>query len=153
MFKQFNGKNCRILRDTLHETIASNEKLQDLEIKIGNMIYADTRVTIKLEFSLRGAKTRDEEDLEKFLLNWAESGTKIVPENKGYTLTGYKSSNRKYPFLMTDPSGKSLKTTFEGMRKRFCVLDVSDSDNEILDNALKPLDDLMERHQERLGTP
>ena len=150
---KFDKPTCRVLREKLQEVLNSSEDLQDLEVKMGNMTYEDTRVTIKLEFMVRGSLTQEESKLEIFLQNWPGNGTKIVKENKGYTLTGYNPRDRKFPFLMTDPDGKSLKTTFEGMKKRFLIEEVSEADKIAMNdmtNILKPLDDMMDRHGQKL---
>ena len=151
--KDVNG----ILREKLHHVITSNEDLQDLEVKIGNMTYADTRVTVKLEFCLRGAQTREEEDLDRFIQNWnnpSSGNNKIVKKNNDYILVGYKARNRKYPFIYLDHSTKkTFKTSFEGMKKKFMVKDVSEADKiamNDLTNILKPLDDMMDRHGQKL---
>lgn len=148
---KFDKPTCRVLREKLQEVLNSSEDLQDLEVKVGSMSYDDTKVSIRLELNVRGAPSEDEVSLDNFIKAWPEKGkTSIWKNNGNYTLIGLRWRNRKYPFIYRDNRDqKTYKTSREGMEKKFVVkTGLFPKAKET--SPLQPLDDMMERHRQRL---
>ena len=108
-----NKQTVRELRDQLQVVLDKHAPMQssmlaDLDIQIGNASFMDTEVTFKLSVKVKGAKPKDERDLEEYVSMISKWGTNLdkdrIVNYRGMDLklVGYKRSNRKYPFILQD---------------------------------------------------
>ena len=108
-----NKQTVRELRDQLQVVLDKHAPMQssmlaDLDIQIGNASFMDTEVTFKLSVKVKGAKPKDEKDLEEYVSMISKWGTNLdkdrVVNYRGMDLklVGYKRANRKYPFILQD---------------------------------------------------
>tara|TARA_B000000557_G_C20664311_1_gene396062 strand:- start:324 stop:704 length:381 start_codon:yes stop_codon:yes gene_type:complete len=97
---QFTRSQLNLLRKQLQETI-DNANLSDIKIEVGNCSYNGGEATFKVKCLLKGAKTREQEDLE-YYAKLHQIDTTIIAKLQGedMSLIGYKSRARKKPWIL-----------------------------------------------------
>ena len=97
---EFTRSQLNLLRKQLQETI-DNANLSDIKIEVGNCSYNGGEATFKVKCLLKGAKTREQEDLE-YYAKLHQIDTTIIAKLQGedMSLIGYKSRARKKPWIL-----------------------------------------------------
>ena len=97
---QFTRSQLNLLRKQLQETI-DNANLSDIKIEVGNCSYNGGEATFKVKCLLKGAKTREQEDLE-YYAKLHQIDTTIIAKLQGedMSIIGYKSRARKKPWIL-----------------------------------------------------
>ena len=108
------AKQIRVVLDTI---LKDNEilKQNNIDVNVGKCTYNDDIATYKLEVNVIGGKSKEEvllqkekDDLEDvlnnsgshFLFNVKRDEIQLESKNGKYRLVGYKSQNKKYPFII-----------------------------------------------------
>lgn len=120
MFKaiNFTRTNLNDLRADLNEVLERYGNQAGLDIKIGNISYSDHDATIKIEAKLPDASGNIVSAEEKAYNIYAKMDGINIPVN-GFAkspslgkvrMVGYKTRNRKYPYIVEQvSSGKRYK--------------------------------------------
>jgi len=97
---EFTISQLNLLRKQLQETI-DNANLSDIKIDVGNCSYAGGEATFKVKCTLKGAKTREQIDLE-YYAELHQIDTTIIAKLQGedMSIIGYKSRARKKPWIL-----------------------------------------------------
>ena len=97
---QFNRSQLNLLRKQLQETI-DNANLSDITIDVGNCSYSGGEATFKVKCVLKGAKTREQIDLEYYAdLHDIDLTTIANLRGDDMSVIGYKSRARKKPWIL-----------------------------------------------------
>ena len=97
---QFNRTQLNLLRKQLQETI-DNANLSDITIDVGNCSYTGGEATFKVKCVLKGAKTREQIDLEYYAdLHDIDLTTIANLQGDDMSVIGYKSRARKKPWIL-----------------------------------------------------
>ena len=106
---QINKQVVKNLRTEIQDMFDNRlDHWDDLIAHVGNASFTDTEVTFKLSVKVKGAKPKDEKDLEEYVSMISKWGTNLdkdrVVNYRGMDLklVGYKRANRKYPFILQD---------------------------------------------------
>ncbi len=97
---EFTRSQLNLLRKQLQAALdAAN--LSDIKIEVGNCSYRGGEATFKVKCVLKGAKTREQEDLE-FYAELHKLDLTAVEKLMGedMQLSGYKSRARKKPWVL-----------------------------------------------------
>ena len=99
---QFTRQQLNTLRKQMQNSLSMfADKTDDLTIEVGNCSYNGGEATFKVKVLLKGAKTREQIDLEYYaeLHNLDLTKTaKLMGEDM--QLSGYKSRARKKPYVL-----------------------------------------------------
>ena len=97
---QFTRPQLNLLRKQLQETI-DNANLSDITIDVGNCSYTGGEATFKVKCVLKGAKTREQIDLEYYAdLHDIDLTTIANLQGDDMSVIGYKSRARKKPWIL-----------------------------------------------------
>ena len=97
---QFTRPQLNLLRKQLQETI-DNANLYDITIDVGNCSYTGGEATFKVKCVLKGAKTREQIDLEYYAdLHDIDLTTIANLQGDDMSVIGYKSRARKKPWIL-----------------------------------------------------
>jgi len=97
---EFNRSQLNLLRKQLQETI-DGANLSDIKIEVGNCSYAGGEATFKVKCILKGAKTREQLDLEYYAELHKIDTTAIAKlQGEDMSIIGYKSRARKKPWIL-----------------------------------------------------
>lgn len=114
---KFDKPTLRNLRNEMQALLDKYGVKSNLEIKVGNMRFSDSEVTIKVEAKVKGAAT-----IVDKLLKMEADRLGLVMENKaGEKLVTYKTRAQKYNFVYSSPNGKMYKTDERGIVARFAA--------------------------------
>ena len=97
---EFNRSQLNLLRKQLQETI-DKANLSDITIDVGNCSYSGGEATFKVKCVLKGAKTRQQQDLE-YYAELHKLDISLVRKLMGedMELVGYNSRARKKPWIL-----------------------------------------------------
>ena len=88
------------MQSALH-SITNGTHLSDITFEVGNCSYRGGEATFKVKCLLKGAKTREQEDLEYYAELYKLDLTKIAKlMGEDMSLVGYKARARKKPFVL-----------------------------------------------------
>ena len=97
---EFTRSQLNLLRKQLQETI-DGANLSDITIHVGNCSYAGGEATFKVKCTLKGAKTREQIDLEYYAELHKIDTTAIAKlQGEDMSIIGYKSRARKKPWIL-----------------------------------------------------
>ena len=97
---EFTRSQLNLLRKQLQETI-DNANLSDIKIEVGNCSYNGGEATFKVKCILKGAKTREQIDLEYYAQMHGIDTTAIAKlQGEDMSIIGYKSRARKKPWIL-----------------------------------------------------
>ena len=97
---QFNRTQLNLLRKQLQEAI-DKANLSDITIDVGNSSYSGGEATFKVKCILKGAKTREQIDLEYYAEMHGIDTTAIAKlQGEDMSIIGYKSRARKKPWIL-----------------------------------------------------
>ena len=97
---QFTRSQLNLLRKQLQETI-DNANLSDITIDVGNCSYSGGEATFKVKCILKGAKTREQIDLEYYAeLHQIDTTAIAKLQGEDMSIIGYKSRARKKPWIL-----------------------------------------------------
>ena len=127
---KMNLQSAKQIRVVLNSILKDNEilKQNNINVNVGKCIYNDDIATYKVEVNIIGGKSKKEvllqrqkDDLEDILNNSDE--IQLESKDGKYKLIGYKSQNKKYPYIMQDivKSGKTYKISHQQMTNLFGV--------------------------------
>jgi hypothetical protein len=126
---KINLLSAKQIRVVLNSILKDNEILEqnNINVNVGKCTYNDDIATYKVEVNVIGGKTKKEISLQeekdalvdKRLNNPDE--IQLESKNGKYKLIGYKSQNKKYPYIMEDipKNDKSYKISHQQMRNLF----------------------------------
>jgi len=89
----------RAMRPEIEAALAEFAKSTGLEIELGNGLFSSTEVTFKVTAKLAGAESKEEKALSLF---GYKPGQIVSIQGRKMKLVGYKSRNRKYPFIVKE---------------------------------------------------
>ena len=97
---EFNRSQLNLLRKQLQAALdAAN--LSDITIDVGNCSYAGGEATFKVKCTLKGAKTREQIDLEYYAeLHQIDTTAIAKLQGEDMSIIGYKSRARKKPWIL-----------------------------------------------------
>ena len=121
---KMNLQSAKQIRVVLNSILKDNEilKQNNINVNVGKCIYNDDIATYKVEVNIIGGKSKKEvllqrqkDDLEDIL--GGSDRIQLESKNGKYRLVGYKSRNKKYPYIMQDivKSGKTYKISHPQM--------------------------------------
>ena len=97
---EFTRSQLNLLRKQLQETI-DNANLSDITIDVGNCSYSGGEATFKVKCILKGAKTREQIDLEYYAeLHQIDTTAIAKLQGEDMSIIGYKSRARKKPWIL-----------------------------------------------------
>ena len=97
---EFTRSQLNLLRKQLQETI-DGANLSDIKIDVGNCSYAGGEATFKVKCTLKGAKTREQIDLEYYAeLHQIDTTAIAKLQGEDMSIIGYKSRARKKPWVL-----------------------------------------------------
>ena len=125
---KMNLQSAKQIRVVLNSILKDNEilKQNNINVNVGKCIYNDDIATYKVEVNIIGGKSKKEvllqrqkDDLEDILNNSDE--IQLESKDGKYKLIGYKSQNKKYPYIIEDipKNDKSYKISHQQMRNLF----------------------------------
>ena len=97
---EFNRTQLNLLREQLQAAInAAN--LSDITIDVGNCKYSGGQATFQVKCLIKGAKTREQQDLEFYAKLEGIDTTAIAKlEGEDMSIVGYKSRARKNKWIL-----------------------------------------------------
>ena len=125
---KMNLQSAKQIRVVLNSILKDNEilKQNNINVNVGKCIYNDDIATYKVEVNIIGGKSKKEvllqrqkDDLEDILNNSDE--IQLESKDGKYKLIGYKSQNKKYPYIIEDipKNDKRYKISYQQMRNHF----------------------------------
>ena len=125
---KMNLQSAKQIRVVLNSILKDNEilKQNNINVNVGKCTYDDDIATYKVEVNVIGGKTQKEISLQEEkhalkhqLMHYAR--IQLESKNGKYRLVGYKSRNKKYPYIMQDivKSGKTYKISHQQMTNLF----------------------------------
>ena len=115
--KTFDKQNLKTVRDMLNvylETLSENE-LEGMTFKVGNMRFTDNEVTIQLSATTEGAAA----DKTEYVAAMCRAHGIPKTENRGATIIDYHPKKIKYPFIVMKADGKRYKMSPEEALRNF----------------------------------
>lgn len=99
----------------------TNTVLDGLEISLGNATFDADQATFRLNIKVEGAKSQSQKALDFYANYHNLDVSKIGHSNgKSFSLVGYNSKAKKYPFEMQDlQTGATYKTSEEQAQSLF----------------------------------
>jgi hypothetical protein len=126
---EIDRNTCKKIREILDRELPGILEPYGVSFDLGNIRFDDDSMNFtSFRLSVEGAKSEDEKALERELAARAEydwmvtlDATKIVEKNgMSLRLVGYRSRNRKYPFITEDVSnGKRYKLSEENTEEEW----------------------------------
>ena len=114
MIKEFNRPICRQLRGDLEKVLA-NAGIEGVTFDVGNMSFSNTECKIKIVAKTEGFAEKNAADMTNVARIYGLADT----TRAGWTLVDYTPRRRKYPFLATNPEGKTYKLSLDQAHFRF----------------------------------
>jgi hypothetical protein len=106
-----NEKVCQDLRNEMNELLSKYGKTIGMEISVGNMSFSNSDIKIKVQATVEGGVTIEESQMSLHLnsmIGRYNLNSKVKHKGQIYELVGYKSRNRKYPFIYSK-GGQNFK--------------------------------------------
>ena len=98
---QFTRKQLDTIRKQMQNALNMFADKTDITIEVGNCSYSGGEATFKVKCLLKGAKTREQQDLEFYAELHKLDLTKTAKlMGEDMQLSGYKSRARKKPFVL-----------------------------------------------------
>ena len=101
---QFTRQQLNTLRKQMQNALnifADFDKADDITIDVGNCSYSGGEATFKVKCVLKGAKTREQVDLEYYAELHGIDTTMIAKlQGEDMSIIGYKSRARKKPWIL-----------------------------------------------------
>ena len=109
----FNSLTIKHLRDDLSSLVAKYN-INDgadlgIQLDLGSATYGKGEATIKLNVTVDGILTKEQEAVAMF--TDFKYGSKIKHRGKPYTIIGYKTRSPKKPVIIRDSEGGEYKCT------------------------------------------
>ena len=83
------------------DSITNGTHLSDITFDVGNCSYSGGEATFKVKCTLKGAKTREQQDLEFYAELHGIDTTAIAKlQGEDMSIIGYKSRARKKPWIL-----------------------------------------------------
>tara|TARA_R110002020_G_scaffold260199_2_gene474451 strand:- start:301 stop:693 length:393 start_codon:yes stop_codon:yes gene_type:complete len=121
---KFDRPSLRILRSDLEELLATfNTDKHNITFDLGGCTYSDGEATFKLKVVKNGAKTRKQEDTERFASLEGLDLTKIANlSGDDYSLTEFRPKASKRPWLITKlKTGQLFTIDTETAKRHFSI--------------------------------
>ncbi len=98
---EFTRSQLNTLRKQMQNALDKSPSLEDITIEVGNCSYTGGEATFKVKCLLKGAKTREQLDLE-YPAQLLGIDTTIIAKLQGedMSIIGYKSRARKKPWIL-----------------------------------------------------
>lgn len=93
-YTKFDKNTLQALRNELNKVLSSYGLESNLNIEVGNMLFSDSEVEIKVKATIEGAKTFSDVVLESVM-----HARGLVKEKNGRRLVRYDSKKHRYPFI------------------------------------------------------
>lgn len=112
---KFTKEKIRSIRSEINSLLQGLQQFEGLEINAGNCTFDQDTATIKLEVKVKGAKSQSEKDLALYADHYGLDVSKIGnDQGKSFSLIGYNSKARKYPFEMQDlATGQTYRSNLD----------------------------------------
>lgn len=111
----FTTEKIRSIRSEINALLQGLPQFEGLEINAGHCSFNQDTATIKLEVKVKGAKSQSEKDLALYADHYGLDISKIGnDQGKSFSLIGYNSKARKYPFEMQDlATGQTYRSNLD----------------------------------------
>ena len=97
---QFTRQQLNLLRTSM-QTALDKYDFGEMEVDVGNCSYTGGEATFKVKCILKGAKTREQIDLEYYAdLHGIDTTTIAKLQGEDMSIIGYKSRARKKPWIL-----------------------------------------------------
>lgn len=97
---QFTRSQLNLLRTSM-QTALDQYDFGEMEVDVGNCSYTGGEATFKVKCILKGAKTREQIDLEYYAdLHGIDTTTIAKLQGEDMSIIGYKSRARKKPWIL-----------------------------------------------------
>ena len=97
---QFTRSQLNLLRTSM-QTALDKYDFGEMEVDVGNCSYTGGEATFKVKCILKGAKTREQIDLEYYAdLHGIDTTTIAKLQGEDMSIVGYKSRARKKPWIL-----------------------------------------------------
>ena len=97
---QFTRSQLNLLRTSM-QTALDKYDFGEMEVDVGNCSYTGGEATFKVKCILKGAKTREQIDLEYYAdLHGIDTTTIAKLQGEDMSIIGYKSRARKKPWIL-----------------------------------------------------
>ena len=98
---QFTRKQLDTIRKQMQNALNLFADRTDMTIDVGNCSYTGGEATFKVKCILKGAKTREQIDLEYYAdLHGIDTTTIAKLQGEDMSIVGYKSRARKKPWIL-----------------------------------------------------
>lgn len=113
MITAFDKNNLKVLSAEIETALAAIGEKHGITIKTAGGSYTDETVTFKLDCIVKGeggvARDKHAVALERFYPKFV--GKEVTLNSKTYTVVGYNTRGREYPFIIKDARGQRYKAT------------------------------------------
>lgn len=98
---EFTKSQLNTLRKQMQNALKMFGDKADMTIEVGNCRYSGGQATFQVKCLLKGAKTKEQQDLE-WAANLHGIDTTIIAKLQGedMSITGYKTRSRKKPWIL-----------------------------------------------------
>ena len=112
---KFTKEKIRSIRSEINALLQGLQQFEGLEIHAGKCSFDQDVATFKLEVKVKGAKSQSEKDLDFYANFYNLDVSKIGnDQGKSFSLIGYNSKARKYPFEMQDlATGQTYRSNLD----------------------------------------
>ena len=98
---QFTRKQLDTIRKQMQNSLSLFADKTDMKIEVGNCSYTGGEATFKVKCILKGAKTREQIDLEYYAdLHGIDTTAIAKLQGEDMSIIGYKSRARKKPWIL-----------------------------------------------------
>lgn len=118
---KFDKQNLKAIRAEVDIALKAISDKYGINLKIGNMSYADGRFTTKLEGIAEANKDAEQNNLKMWASVIGVDINKTFRDNMGtvHTLVKYDNKKRTAPWITQGSNGKQYKMTDEQVRRNF----------------------------------
>ena len=120
--KEFDNKTIKQFRTEMDAVFAKFAKSSGVEVSMGGIKYTSNTLSFKADVKVVGSKSKDAQTLELFT-KFKENDIIRIDRLGEVKLVGYKTKNRKYPFIVeTVHTGKRYKLSDSQVEARVNVV-------------------------------
>lgn len=102
--RAFNPSNLTSVRTALETALAGLSDSYGIQFDLGRITYDTSKFHLRLDARIEGAQSKEESALSEFDI---KVGTEIPFQGQTVRIIGYRSRNRKYPFIVETLDSKT----------------------------------------------
>lgn len=119
--KEFNKGTLAEFRTELNALLEKFEKKSGVELQSKGIKYRSNTITVSVEGKIVGSQSLEAQALELFT-KFKENDIIKVPQLGEVKVVGYKTKNRKYPFIVEANNGSRYKLTENQIENRIRIV-------------------------------